>query len=197
VGFWRRREPLHERLLRESGVEGTPVEAEPRSDGWRQLGGEPALDEAGITGLHRFREWQATATVEAPGLEGDEVSFVVLPDGSVLVDEEAGDTPLTALAEALEVQLAPPYRAHGVRRRGDVWAVGANPIEVVDLRPDVEGDELELVWSGGERSLAVDGARSFRSIPQLEELAARRSTDYVVHASRLDGSLWEVRVTPL
>jgi hypothetical protein len=197
VGFWRRREPLHERLLRESGLEGQPVEAEPRFEGPRRLGGEPALDEAGITGLHRFREWQATATVEAPGLEGDEVSFVVLPDGSVLVDEEAGDTPLTALADALEEQLAPPYRARGVRRRGDVWAVGANPIEVVDLRPDVEGDELELVWSGGERSLTVDGARTFGSVPQLEELASKRSTDFVVHAARLDGSLWEVRVTPL
>jgi hypothetical protein len=197
VGFWRRREPLHERLLRESGLEGRPVEAEPRDEEWRRLGGEAGLDEAGITGLHRFREWQATATVEVPGLEGDEVSFVILPDGSVLVDGEAGDTPLTALADALEEQLAPPYRARGVRRRGDVWAVGANPIEVVDLRPDVAGDELELVMSGGERSLTVDGARSFGSIPQLEELAAQRSTDYVVHASRLDGSLWEVRIDRL
>ena len=115
----------------------------------------------------------------------------------MLVDEEAGDAPLAPLADALEEQLRPPYRARGVRRRGDVWAIAAKRIEVVELRPDVDGDELELVSRGGERSLTVDGARSFGSVPQLEEPASRRGADYVIHASRLDGKLWEVRVTPL
>ena len=194
---FRRRETLHERLLREGGLEQPPVEWEPKHAGLPLLGGAPALDSAGITGLHRPREWDATAAVEAPGLRGDEVEFVVLPDGSVLVDEEEGDVPLAPLADALEDQLRPPYRARGVRRRGEVWAVAAKAIEVVELRPGVDGDELELVSRGGERSLTVDGERSFGSIPQLEELASRRSADYVVHASRLDGSLWEVRVAPL
>ena len=194
---FRRRETLHERLLREGGLEQPPIEWEPKHAGLPLLGGAPALDSAGITGLHRPREWDATAAVEAPGLRGDEVEFVVLPDGSVLVDEEEGDVPLAPLADALDEQLRPPYRARGVRRRGDVWAVAAKAIEVVELRPDVGGDELGLVNRGGERSLTVDGERSFGSIPQLEELASRRSADYVVHASRLDGSLWEVRVAPL
>ena len=194
---FRRRETLHERLLREGGLDQAPVEWEPKHAGLPRLGGVPALDSAGITGLHRAREWDATAAVEAPELRGDEVEFVVLPDGSVLVDEEAGDAPLAPLADALEEQLRPPYRARGVRRRGDVWAIAAKRIEVVELRPDVDGDELELVSRGGERSLTVDGARSFGSVPQLEEPASRRGADYVIHASRLDGKLWEVRVTPL
>src|SRR5918912_1573574 len=183
--------------MREAGLEPAQVEWEPKNAGLPLLGGVPALDSSGITGLHRPKAWDATVAVEAPDLRGDEVEFVVLPDGSVLVDEEEGDVPLAPLADALEEQLRPPYRARGVRRRGDVWAVAAKAIEVVELRPDVEGDELELVSRGGERSLTVDGARSFGSVPQLEELASRRGADYVVHASRLDGSLWEVRVTAL
>jgi hypothetical protein len=75
--------------------------------------------------------------------------------------------------------------------------VAANAIEVVDLGRDVEGDELELVSRGGERSLTVDGEREFGSIPQLEQLAASRSPEYALRASRLDGSLWEVRISPL
>jgi hypothetical protein len=194
---FRRRETLHERLLREGGLGEAPVEWEPKQAGLPLLGGAAALDSAGITGLHRPKEWDATAAVEAPELRGDEVEFVVLPDGSVLVDEEEGDVPLAPLADALEEQLRPPYRARGVRRRADVWAVAAKAIEVVELRPDVDGDELEIVSRGGDRLLTVDGARSFGSVPQLEELASRRGADYVVHASRLDGSLWEVRVAPL
>ena len=193
----RRREPLHERLSREGGLGEAPVEWEPKHAGMPLLGGVAALDSAGITGLHRPKEWDATAAVEAPDLRGDEVAFVVLPDGSILVDEEVGDVPLAPLADALEEQLRPPYRARGVRQRDDVWAVAAKAIEVVELRPDVGGDELELVSRGGERSLTVDGRRSFGSVPQLEELGASRAADYVVHAWRLDGSLWEVRVTPL
>ncbi|HYZ77797.1 MAG TPA: hypothetical protein VE596_10545 [Gaiellaceae bacterium] len=195
--FRRRRETLNERLLREGGLEQAPLEWEPRHAGLPLAGDVGALDSAGITGLHRAREWDATAAVEARELRGEEVEFVVLPDGSVLVDEEEGDVPLAPLADALEEQLRPPYRARGVRRRGDVWAVAAKAIEVVELRPDVDGDELELISRSGERSLTLDGARSFGSVPQLEELASRRAADYVVRASRLDGSLWEVRVTPL
>jgi hypothetical protein len=189
--FWRRREALHEKLLREAGLDAAPAESS-------HVPGRPGFfDEVGVTGLHRLREWDATVAVEAPELRGEEVEFVVLPDGSILVDEEVGEGSLAPLAEALEEQLRPPYRSRGVRRRGDVWAVGAKRIEVVDLRPDVEGEELELVSRAGERALTVDGERAFGSVPQLERLASSRSTDYVVHASRLDGDLWEVRIAPL
>jgi hypothetical protein len=194
---FRRRETLHQRLLREGGLAEEPVEWDPKHPGLPLAGDLAARDRDGITGLHRAREWDATAAVEAPGLRGDEVALVVLPDGSVLVDEEVGDAPLAPLADALEEQLTPPYRARGVRRSGDVWAVAAKRIEVVELRPDVEGDELDLVSRGGERSLTVDGARAFGRVPQLEALASARAADYAVHASRLDGSLWEILVAAL
>jgi hypothetical protein len=201
--FRRRRETLHEKLLRESGLEGVdigagppaPLVPEPKHPGPPHLG--LPHEQVTVTGLQRFREWDATATAEAVGLEGDEVSFVALPDGSLVVDEEVGDESLAPLADAIEEQLRPPYRARGVRRHGDVWAVAASKVEVVDLEPDVAGDEIELVVRAGERTLTVDGARTFGSAPRLERLAEKRSADYVVHASRVDGSLWEVRVSPL
>jgi hypothetical protein len=194
---FRRREPLHERLIREGGLAREPVEWEPKHAGLHLAGDVAALDSVGITGLHRLREWDATAAVEMPDLAGDEVEFVVLPNGSIVAREEVDRASLAPLVEALGGELRRPYRASGVRRHEDVWAVAAKQIEVVELRPDVEGSELELVSRGGERSLTVDGGRAFGSIPQLEQLAASRSPEYVVHASRLEGSLWEVRISPL
>jgi len=183
--------------MREGGLEGGPVEWRPKDPGPPHLGLPRAFEQAAVTGLQRFREWDATTTAEVTGLEGDEVSFVALPDGSLVVDEEVGDDSLAPLADAVEEQLRPPYRARGVRRHGEVWAVAARKIEVVDLEPDVAGDEIELVSRAGERTLTVDGARSFGGAPRLERLAETRSADYVVHASRVDGSLWEVRIAPL
>jgi hypothetical protein len=183
--------------MREGGLAREPLEWEPRHAGLRLAGDVAALDSVGITGLHRPREWDATAAVEAPELAGDEVDFVALPDGSLVAGEEVDRGLLAPLVGALGDDLRPPYRARGVRRHADVWAVAAREIEVVELRPDVEGNELELVSRGGERSLTVDGGRAFGSIPQLEQLGASRSPEYALHASRLEGSLWEVRISAL
>ena len=183
--------------MREGGLAPEPLEWEPRHAGLRLAGDVAALDSVGITGLHRPREWDATAAVETPSLTGDEVDFVVLPNRSIVTGEEVDKASLAPLVAALGEELRGPYRARAVRRHEDVWAVAAKQIEVVELRPDVEGEELELVSRGGERSLVVDGVRAFGSIPQLEHLAAGRSPEYVVHASRVEGSLWEVRISPL
>jgi len=183
--------------MREGGLEREPLEWEPKHAGLRLAGDAAALDSVGITGLHRPREWDATATVEAPDLAGDEVGFVALPGGSLAAAGEVDKVALAPLVGALEGELRRPYRARGVRRHADVWAVAAKQIDVVELRPDVEGDELELVSRGGERTLTVDGGRAFGSIPQLEQLAASRSAEYALHASRLEGNLWEVRISPL
>jgi hypothetical protein len=205
VRFWRR-ETLNEKLLREAGLDRAdigaepqpaPLVPEPKHPGPPRFGMPHIFEEVTVTGLQRLREWDVTSATEAPGLEGDEVSFVALPDGSLVVDEEVGDESLAPLADAVEEQLRPPYRARGVRRDGDVWAVAATKIDVVELGPEVEGDEIELVSRAGERTLTVDGARTFGGVPQLERLAESRSPDYVVHASRLDGDLWEVRIAPL
>ena len=76
---------------------------------------------AGITGIPRQREWDAVASVDAPGSPGDETQFVVLADGRVLVESDGAPDP-GPLATGLEGVIDAPYRAVAVRRE-DVWAV--------------------------------------------------------------------------
>lgn len=170
------RKPLHERLAEEGGLVGR---AAPES--------RPPWDVAGIHGISRPRVWEVVAMLEAPDLAGDEREFVVLDDETVIGDE--GDE---LLAEAVELE--PPFRAQAVRRHEDVWAVAANRILVVELRDDPGGDVVDVALRGGERTVLVDGARAFGSIPALERLI---EGDGVVHAERLDGPLFEARVAPL
>jgi len=180
--FWRRKESLHERLAREGGM----TERAPHDPG-------PHWGEVGIHGVHRQRVWDAVATVEAPELEGTEARFVALPDGTLLA--ETDDLDVGPLADALEASVQPPYRAEAVRRGPDeVWVVAARRIQVVELQEEVDGEELTLTMNGGERTLDVDGSRSFGGIPTLERLV---TGDAVVNARRLDGPLWEVEVAPL
>jgi len=187
VPFWRREEPLHEKLAREGGLtprEGGPLD--PRS---------PL--EVGIHGIARAREWDAVVTVQTGGPPGDRVEFVSLPDGTLLVDDDLPDGSLAPLAEAVETELEPPYRAECVRRGDEVWAVAATRIEVIELGEDPGGDEVELAYQEGHRTLLVDGASVFGSAPELEALGAGRHEAYVVRAARLDGALWEVQVAAL
>ena len=183
--FWRQK-PLHERLLEQGGLDATPADDRPVDGGTR---------EPGVHGVARRREWDAVATARAPDIDGDELEFDVLPDATVLVEEEVGDESLAPLADALERDLKPPYRARAVRQGPELWAVAARAIQVARL-PEQEGDRIELAVRGGERSLAVDGAREFGSVPELEALAAGHA-DYTVRAERLDDTWWEVKVDPL
>jgi len=184
VPFWRR-ESLHERLAREGGLVDEPPPIDTR----------PAPVETGIHGVPRPREWDAVATATAPALRGDEVEFVALPDGTLVVDDDFDDQALTPLADAVEQSLPPPYRAQAVHRGGDTWAVAARRIHVVEMPEPVEGDELELSVADGERTLVVDGQPAFGSVPSLERLSSHDA--YVVRARRLDGDLWEVGVSVL
>ena len=170
--FWRREEPLHEKLAREGGL----VERSPRAS-WDDL--------VGIHGVHRQREYDAVLAVEAEA-PGDEHEFVVLDD-EVLVEAELPDE----LLEAFDLE--PPYRVRAVRKAGRTWALAANAIRVE--RFEAEGNVVDLAQRAGERTLVVDGERAFGSIPALEDLLG--AEDAVAHAERLDGDLWEVRVTPL
>lgn len=186
--FWRRQKPLHEQL-----AEGTDL-----------LRWEPAYEPAvpAFTGtldvLHggRPKRWDVVVTAAAPLLTAEAVHFVALPGGSLVVEEHVPNGSLDPLAAALEQQLRPPYRAEGVRRDA-LWAVAANAIEVLELGEDVGGESLELASRGGERHLTVDGAPSISALPALEGYAQARHADYVVRADRIDGDLWEVRVSPL
>jgi hypothetical protein len=212
MGLFRRRRPLHERLLEEGGLAVTPEhDARPAAqppvrDGghvegvWGNREVHPARSdharESGIHGIARQREWDAVATVRAPQIAGRELGFEVLPDRTVLVEEEQGDAELAPLADAIERELQPPYRARAVRQGEGLWAVAARAIEVVQLRGR-NGQTIELAAHGDERSLSVDGSREFGTIPELEALGAERHRDYVVRAERLDGDWWEVRIDPL
>jgi YD repeat-containing protein len=153
----------------------------------------PHWGEVGIHGLHRQREWDAVVTVVAPAVAGDELWFVALEDGRVVVEEGAGEA--ETLARALD--RPPPYRAHAVRRDERVWAVAVRGIETVVLDRDPGGTFVELAWDGAERSVRIDDAPTLGGVPELERLAAERHAAYVVTASRLVGDVWEVGVTPL
>jgi len=185
VGFFRRGESLHQRLAREAGLdaERPPHDTTPR---WAEVG---------VHGISRAREWDASTLVEAPDLQGDELSFVALPDGTLLVEGQGDAVPL---ADALEAHLQPPYRAQAARRDDRYWGVAARRIAVIELPADVKGHELELAVNEGEKTLVADGSREFGSIAELESLARARGLDsYVVRARRLDGQQFEVSVSPL
>ncbi len=186
MGLFRRREPLHERLAREGGLTEPTAPRDPR----------PPTQETGIHGLQRPREWDATVTVDAPEIEGDSARFVTLPDRTLLV-EEGSDDSLDPLASAVEASIPPPYRARAVRQSETLWAVQAKRIEVVQIPDGPEGDAIELTHTEDGTTLSVDDARTFGSIPALEQLGERQGRDYVVRAERLDGDLWEVRAETL
>lgn len=185
MGLFRRREPLHERLAREGGM-GAPA----------SLDLLPAWQETGIHGLHRPREWDVTVMADAPEIVGDSVRFVALPDGTLLV-EDGPDTSLEPLAAALEQELPAPYRARAARQGETLWAVQGRRIEVIELRDAVDGDVIDVTHTADGTTLAVDDARSFGSVPALDERGAREGREYTVHAERLDGDLWEVRAAAL
>ena len=209
MGLFRRRreeETLHEQLLREAGLAQPDEQAEPEADEQTEPEAEPQLEPAErfdpITGttpewdVARPVEGDAFATVHAPEIAGDAVEFVTLPDGDVIVDVEQGDAALSPLAEAVEQQLKPPYRASGRREDGDLWAVAARAIDVRRFACRL-GDDLLAVCRDGERTLQAEGVPTSGWIPELQRAGEAMSPDYVVEATRLDGDLWEVRASAL
>jgi hypothetical protein len=163
--FFRRSKPLHEQLAEDADLDIGQERPAPRAfSGFLHNGG--LFDAVGIHGVHRQREWEAVATVEAE-LPGDRIDFAALPDGTLVVQADVEDGALSPLADAIEASLTPPYRAVAVRQDEQIWAVGANTIEVRAF-PEHAADELELV-----------------------------EDDHIVIGRRLDGDLFEVEVTPL
>ncbi|HKA26792.1 MAG TPA: hypothetical protein VKD88_05420 [Gaiellaceae bacterium] len=202
--FFRRGETLNERLLRESGLDRSVDEADAERppapidpvltfrEQFDSLGGGLA----GSGAPQRARRWDAVVTAEAPDVAGNEVDFVTLPDRSLLVEHEDGDAALDPLARAVEAELTPPYRAHAVRQTDELWAVSAVRIELAKV--DADGDVIELTQTSDGKAARIDGMPVFGSIPELERLGeASGAPAYAVHAERLDGDLWEVRVAAL
>jgi hypothetical protein len=171
-------------------------------EGGLDFGGErpphdtsPRWGNAGIHGIPRPREWDAVVIAEGVDLDADELRFVTLDDGTLLVDEDEADA--APFAEAVETELSPPYRAQAVRTGERVWTVAAEAIELVELDRELEGDEIELTVRDGERTLVVDGAPAVGDTDELQRLGEARGDDFVVRATRVDGDLWDVRVLPL
>jgi hypothetical protein len=192
-----RRQPLHQTLADAAGLalDGPPQAPGPSAapPGWDgEQRGEP-----GIHGVPRARRWDAVVAVEAPGLRGDSVQFVVLEDGTLVVEEDEPDDALTPLAEAIETRLAAPYRAEAVRRDGTLWGVAGRRITIVS-EPGLVGDEAELVLSSSGWALTVVGRHRLAHVPALEAVGrAGGRTDAVVRASRVSDDLWEVEAAPL
>ena len=156
---------------------------------------EVGLGIAGIHGIPRPRIWDAVSSASSPDLPGDNIVFVVLDDGTVLVEDDVPDGALIPLADGIERTLQPPYRAAAIRSEGDVWTAVAEKTAIVEMRLD-EGDVVELSVVDGQRELTVDAERTIRPLPALDALAEEHG-DVVVHAERVDGDTWAVNVFPL
>lgn len=179
MSLFRRGEPLHVKLAREGQI-SLSGQVQPAAP-------PPNWDVVGIHGLQRAREWDAVAMANAPDLTGERVEFVALPPERLVAPEKENVAPL---AVALDKEVARPYRAEGVRREGALWAAAARKIQTIDL-PGIEGDEIELTLHDGERTLVVDGAPVFGTIPQLER------DQHAVRARRIVDDVWEVEFHPL
>ena len=152
----------------------------------------PHWGEVGIHGLHRHRVWDVVVTVDAPEIGGEESWFVVLERGRLVVEDGAAG--IERLAEA--VTLEPPFRAHAVRRDGGLWVVGALRIEHRHARRRSrwghDRAELGRCRAVGAHRRPTDARRGRRARAPRAHHAA-----YVVTATRIDGTVWEVAVTPL
>jgi hypothetical protein len=196
VRLFRRDDPLHEKLAREGGLDFRRSVDEP--DGPPAIDpGHPLWRIAGIHGIPRAREWDAVLTAIAPDLPGDETDFVALPDGTLYTEDDLPEGALAPIADGFDGLLEAPYHAFALRQEADVWAAAAMRVAVVEVPEDVDGDQVDLAVNDGERTVRVDNAESRAEIPSLEDFAAQQFGSFVLRASRLDETLWEVTVLPL
>ena len=152
---------------------------------------------AGIHGVPRPREWDAVASAEAPGVPGDELEFVVLEDGTLIVDEDLPEGVLSPLADALDVLIEAPYHAYARRRGQDVWAAAAFVVDVVEVSEELPGDTVSISVQDGLRETLVGDQHYGSRIQSLEQYAEADFEAYVLEGTRIDGELWEVTVSPL
>ena len=163
--------------------------------------------EAGVSGLARPRQWDATSLVEVAALRGyetPELEFRVLADGSV-----QGDVPAEAVPElTAELGLDPPYAVRAVRKEGGRWAVGALQFaaEEIALPPGIAAWSLEVaVPPDGETAFLVDGepldgepeGEVERALGELERVGRDRFQAFVARADRVGDGRWQLTVDPL
>lgn len=177
--FQRNEETLNEQLLREAGLDRAQADVPPPPPP-QSPAPAPRHDDDSLLVAH------------APTLEGSVIRFVALPTGDLIVEDEQGDADLSPLADVVERNMEPPYRAVATRRGGDLWGIVATHLDVRQFACDA-GDEIEVVSRGGDVSVTVNGEPTDLRIPELEQGWG----DYAVHASRIDGDYWEAEAHPL
>lgn len=163
--------------------------------------------EAGVSGLAREREWDATALVELRELQATdeaEIDFRLLGDGSVI-----GDVQPTVLAELTkDLGIEPPYAARAVRQNETEWMVGALRIEseLIELPAGLESLTLEVaVPPEGEAMYVADGEilaeprdrLEAEAFERLADLGTERFQAFAARADRLEDGRWELTVDPL
>lgn len=154
----------------------------------------PGFDIPGLTGVAQVRgPWDVVTAAHAPDLPGLTVSFVALPDGTLVVDEDIPDGSATPLADAIERELRPPYEAAAVRREGedDLWRVAAVVALVAAAEPG-GADRVDLARVAGELTVTVDGEEApVAAAPRgLLDLLAHLEGDAALTAERLDETTW-------
>ena len=92
----------------DSSLASDPDDPSSRTSGFASSG---LSERSGSTASTASGGGTPSRRAEAPELEGDEIEFVTLPDGTLLVDDAVREGALTPLAEALEQDLPPPYQA--------------------------------------------------------------------------------------
>jgi hypothetical protein len=194
MGFLRREEPLHEKLAREGGLDFPRRIQEP---GGALDPRHPFWQVAGIHGVARAREWDTVAAAEAPDLPGAEVEFVVLEDGTLVVEEDLPDESLSPLADAVDATLEAPYHVYAHRREGDVWVAAAILVDVAEVPEEIDADTVEIVARDGEHMTVVGGDLTGQRIESLEAVAEEDFDSYFLEATRIDERLWEVTVSAL
>ena len=186
--LFRKRETYNEQMLREAGF-AVPTLAPPKS--MLAINGLP--DGSGVGPS----DWDAVRLVRLPGVAGNRIVFVTLPEGDLIVEEEDGGGDLSPLADAIEEEIAPPYRAFATRQDGELWGVGAKSIDVLRF-PFAGADTAEVSRKDSWEEFRVDGEPSAAAVPSpLREAGERVGADFYAKAERMDGDHWEVRVSPL
>ena len=157
------------------------------------LGASAAIP--GVMGVGPGRTWDAVVAAHAPALTGESVTFVALPDGTLVVNDDVPDGSLTPVADQIEEMVPPPYRAAAARNEGDMWTAVAESVGIVEL-PGVNANEVELTVFSGERALILGEQQSDSALPALDALADGQG-DVAIRAERVDGDLFAVDVFPL
>ena len=173
----------------------------------------PRWVESGVSGVPRNREWDMTALVAVPELDGAhvfELELAAPADGAVRVEGDVRLAPeaVERLCAEVERALPRPYAARAVRHGRREWFLAARALRatLLALPPGVPAESLEVVLSPeGERVGLVDGEivapfvdRSVEeALRELERRGRERFHAFVARADKLDEERWQLTVDAL